>query len=90
MYRVEWLQTALTQLSAIWVDGDPPLRARVTQAVHEIDRELRTNPVNLGESRSERSRIAFAPPLGLLFRVDAVGRLAVVESVWLLRRRQST
>ena len=89
MFRVQWLQSALTQLSAIWVEADPPLRARITQATHEVDRELRTDPLNLGESRSESSRIAFVPPLGVLFRVDAQSRLAVVESVWLLRRRNA-
>lgn len=87
MYRVEWLQSALHQLSAIWVNADPSSRAKVTQATNEIDRELRTDPVNFGESRSERSRIGFAAPLGFLFRVDAESRLAVVQRVWLLRRR---
>jgi hypothetical protein len=87
VYRVEWLQSALTQLSAIWVDAAPALRARVTQATHEIDRELRADAVNVGESRSERSRIAFVVPLGLLFRVATESRLAVVERVWLLRKR---
>jgi len=90
VYRVLWLQSALTQLSAIWVDAASPLRAIVTETVRQIDSELRRDPVNLGESRSERSRIAFVAPLGLLFRVDTVRRLAVVEKVWLLRRRQDT
>jgi hypothetical protein len=77
-------------LSAIWVDADPSLRARVTEATREIDRELQADPVSLGESRSESSRIAFVAPLGLLFRVEMENRVAVVEGVWLLRRRPTS
>jgi hypothetical protein len=87
VYRVQWLQSAMDRLSAIWIDADASLRATITQATHEIDRELRTDPVNLGESRSEKSRIVFAAPLAVLFRVDVGDRVAVVERVWLLRRR---
>jgi hypothetical protein len=87
VYRVEWLQSALNQLSEIWVNSDPSARAKVTQSTNEIDRELQTDPVSLGESRSEKSRIAFSPPLGFLFRVDVKSRRAIVQGVWLLRKR---
>jgi hypothetical protein len=68
-------------LSEIWVEAASSLRARITETVREIDRELRRDPVTVGESRSERSRIAFMAPLGLLFRVDTAERVAVVERV---------
>jgi hypothetical protein len=87
VYRVVWRPAALTQLSEIWVEAPSSLRARITDTVREIDRELRRDPVAIGESRSERSRIAFVAPLGLLFRVDIANRLAMVEKVWLLRSR---
>jgi len=88
VFRVEWLQSALARLSTIWINADPGLRAQITQATHEIDRQLRTDPLNLGESRSERSRIAFVVPLGVLFRVDRDERRAVVQRVWLMRQRK--
>ena len=90
MYRVQWLQSAMDRLSAIWVEAHASLRARITQATNEIDRELRMDPVNLGESRSEKSRIIFVAPLGVLFRVDPEDRLVVVERVWLLCSRPTT
>jgi hypothetical protein len=52
-----------------------------------LDRELRTGPLNLGESRTEKSRIAFVASLGVLFRVEPESRHAVVERVWLLPKR---
>ena len=66
--------------SEIWVEAPSSLRARITDTVREIDRELRRDPVAIGESRSGRSRIAFVAPLGLLFRVDiATGKRDLVK-----------
>lgn len=41
MFRVEWLQSAVDELAALWVDADSTLRQAITNASHQIDEQLR-------------------------------------------------
>jgi len=87
MLRVEWLQTALDQLAAIWVPADATLRQAITTASHQIDHQLRTAPFEESESRPDGRHVLFVSPLGLLFRLEADGGTVTVLRVWLFRRR---
>ena len=65
MYRVEWLQSALDELTAIWTRADSALRRAITAASHQIDRQLQHDPDQQGESHPKGRRVLFAPPLGV-------------------------
>jgi hypothetical protein len=87
MYRVEWLQTALNQLAALWTPADSTLRQAITAASHQIDQQLQTDPISASESRPGGRRVFFASPLGILFRMEADGQTVSILRVWLFRRR---
>ena len=88
MFEVEWLQSAVNELAAIWTLADSSLRQQITAATHLIDQQLQSDPFNTGESRSGGRRVYFAPPLGVTFRVEADGQTVTVLRVWLLHRRR--
>jgi hypothetical protein len=89
MFRVEWLQLAVDQLSDLWLQADAELRQSLVRATNEIDRSLRREPLELGESRSSDRRIAFFPPLTVTFRVNADDRVVQVLAIRLFRRRST-
>ena len=83
-FTVEWLDEALQQLAAIWVDADDP--AAVTAASHRLEQSIRADPLGAGESRDGDDRVVFDPPLALLYRVYPQQRSALVVSVGWSRR----
>jgi plasmid stabilization system protein ParE len=87
MFRVEWLQTALNQLTSIWTDADSVVRQAITAAGNRIDQQLQSDPYSGSESRPGGRRIAFVSPLGILFRVEQDGQTVTVLRVWLFRKR---
>jgi hypothetical protein len=86
-YRVDWLQTALDQLTEIWMQADALLRKAITQATHQIDRQLERDPLAQSESRPDGRRILHSPPLGVLFRIELDGRTVSVLRVWVYRKK---
>ena len=86
--RVEWLQSALTDLAALWVQADSGLRQAITAAADVIDHELGANPDAKGESREEEERVFFVYPLGVQFEVQVLKALVRVLHVWDIRRRK--
>ena len=78
-YTVTWLRTAEQQLATLW------LRAMGKDAiagyVDQIDRILARDPLNQGESRNNRSRIAFFRPLCVRFVVDDIAKRVFVTSI---------
>jgi hypothetical protein len=86
MFRVEWLQSALDELTLLWLQAGAAVRQAMTAAVHAIDRQLQTDPENQGESRSGGQRVLFVPPLGVLFEVDAAQRVVTILHVWRFRQ----
>jgi plasmid stabilization system protein ParE len=81
MMRIEWLQSALNDLAAIWARADSVRRKAITAASHRLDRRLANNPQNAGESRSGTNRIVFIGPLIVFFRTEADGRTVTVLGV---------
>jgi hypothetical protein len=86
-YRVDWLQTALDQLTEIWTQADAFLRKAITQAAHQIDQQLEKDPLGQSESRPDGRRILHCSPLGVLFRIEADGRTVSVLRVWAFRKK---
>jgi hypothetical protein len=83
MFQVRWRPSALKELADLWTNADSAGRRAITEATQIIDRQLPNNPQNQGESRAGGRRIFFAPPLGILFRVEPQQRIARVLQVWL-------
>ena len=87
MFRVEWLQSALDELTRLWTQADATLRQALTAASHAIDQRLQSDPLQEGESRFRGRRITFVPPLAVTFRVEADGQTVTVVEIRLFRRR---
>jgi hypothetical protein len=88
MYHVRWEKRALAALTNLWLQADSAGRKAITAATHALDTRLRRDPHNEGESRSDGRRIAFEPPLAIVFRVEAYGLTVSVLEAGLIRRRK--
>ena len=88
MYRVEWMQFALDELTQNWLKSDPPVRKAITVASESIEKQLRLNPQDAGESRSPDYRILIETPLGLFFRVEEDAKIVTIFHLWLIRTRK--
>jgi len=79
-YTVVWTKTAEADLVRIWTEAAD--RTAVTRAGNEIDRLLRTAPLNAGESRGLERRILLIEPLGVDFLINVEDRRVAVIAVW--------
>lgn len=66
-FTVLWSPSAEQELANIWLAADD--RESVTQAASALDQQLSHSADKLGESRTGSRRIAFQPPLTILFDV---------------------
>jgi hypothetical protein len=87
MFRVEWIQDALNELTEIWLQADAALRQAVSRAAHTMDQQLQADPYQFSESRSDYDRILFVYPLGAQIEIDAERGVVWVLNVWRFRRR---
>jgi hypothetical protein len=87
MCRVEWIQDALNDLAALWLQGDTSFRQAITEAANSLDEDLHTDPFRQSESRDEGERVAFAYPLAAQIEVEEQQRRVWVLHVWRFRRR---
>jgi plasmid stabilization system protein ParE len=84
-YRVHWTPAALQDLADLWVNSLD--RNAVRTAADQIDAVLERDPLGQGESRHERTRFLFVPPLAVFYDVDEAARLVTVWAVWRPRKR---
>ena len=84
-YTVLWQEKAEQSLAGIWMRSSD--RDAVTRAAQEIDRELQTHPVDIGESRSSGERVFFSRPLGVAYSIRPGDMLVRVLRVWQIKRR---
>jgi hypothetical protein len=78
-FTVVWKREARDQLAEIWLASDN--RNGVSNAANEIDRWLRNDPEQKGESRSGNDRIVMVPPLAVVFSVHEEDRIVRILSV---------
>lgn len=78
-FTVLWKQQAEDQLAEIWLASDRS--PEVTVAADELEKILRNDAQNQGESRSDSRRVVFIPPLVVAFRVNEDDRVVWVLSV---------
>lgn len=84
-YSVLWVREAERELASLWLNQSE--RAEVTRAANEIDRRLRNDPSDQGESRVHNLRILIEPPLGVTFEVRQQDRTVLVLDVWRFKTR---
>ena len=85
-YTVDWLPAAEQELADIWLRATD--RDTITQAAYALDLRLQDDPNDTCESRPSGRRIAFAFPMGILFRVLSDQQLVQVVHVWRIERRK--
>jgi hypothetical protein len=88
MFRVVWMQTAVDDLTTLWLQADVALRKAITKASHQIDQALKSDPFQCGESRGDGDRVVFARPLGVLFEVLSESSTVRVIHVWDIRAQK--
>jgi hypothetical protein len=88
MFRVEWLQIAVDELTTLWTQADSAQRQAITSASHALENRLRCDPANEGESRPGGRRITFVTPLAVRFQIEADGQTVTVLQVRLFGRRK--
>jgi len=90
MFKVEWLQDAIDDLTRLWINAGSNDRARITTAVRAIDKLLESAPNEQGESREANERVLFAFPLGVEIEVLIDQRIVRVLHLWHVGRRRRT
>jgi plasmid stabilization system protein ParE len=78
-YTVVWKPSARQRLADVWIAAHD--RGAVTSAADVIDRVLRDDPSEEGESRGGAARILIVPPLAVVYDVREEDRLVEVLSV---------
>lgn len=86
-FWIRWAKAAVNELTDLWLQADSNMRQRITKAADQVDRELIRDPIGKSESRANGRRIAFFPPLGVTFRIEADGKTVTLLHVWLFRKR---
>jgi hypothetical protein len=79
-WQVIWVTSAEQRLAALSIGASD--RQAVADAANDIDRELATDPVNVGESRPGDTRIFHSQPLGVTYEVLPAKNLVRVLRVW--------
>jgi CHASE3 domain sensor protein len=84
-FVVIYQRAAEDALASAWMDSDDP--QAITDAANELDRALRNNARNLGESREGNQRVAFEFPLVAAFEVHETMPLVIVREIIYRPRR---
>ena len=79
-YTVVWRPSAERKLAELWIKARG--RQGITNAADTIDAMLSRRPLDVGKSRSGRSRILVVPPLCVYYEVYEPDRLVAVWAVW--------
>src|SRR5207249_9952870 len=68
LYTVTWKPLAEAKLAEIWLAS--PDRTVIADVANQLDRELRIDPLAIGESRHGDDRTVLLPPLAFTFTVN--------------------
>jgi hypothetical protein len=83
----EWTEKARDQLADAWVAATPDERDLIEQVVLSAERDLRDNPLGVGESRGGPYRVLMRPPLTFWYTVSPDGTRARIFRVLRPHRR---
>lgn len=82
-YTVIWTPQAEQHLASVWIAAAD--RSEVAAAAYELERDLKRDPLEQGESRqSSVERVILRVPLGLSFSVVVDDMKVYVTAVWLV------
>lgn len=84
-FQVIWTEDAESDLADLWLRALD--RNTVSRASLEIDRTLKFNADQQGESREGNMRVLFCRPLAVNFVVHRDDATAYVIAVWRIGRR---
>ncbi|MGI8982381.1 MAG: hypothetical protein ACR2FY_24380 [Pirellulaceae bacterium] len=70
-YTVVWNKQTSDKLAELWLKN-LRVRQEITDAANDLDRRLVTQPHQVGEPFSDRSRYVVSIPLSVLFRISEV------------------
>jgi hypothetical protein len=79
-YTVVTKPDAEDELAELWMTCAD--RQAFSDAADRLETLLADDPLNVGESRQDLSRIAFEKPLGIIFDVSPEDRLVTVLKFW--------
>jgi hypothetical protein len=85
MFSIYRDHTAMVSLKQTWEQAAGPLREAILDASRRLDQWLHANPHEQGESRDDKTRILFEPPLAVLFEVDEPNKLVRILRAWAYR-----
>lgn len=81
MYTVFWRRSLLDHLADLYVAATVPERERMARGVEGLNRQLASEPHEVGEARGDRFRIVFLPLLAVVFEVDDSEQAVRIVSV---------
>lgn len=73
MNDLGWEDHARDELADVWVAATPDEREVIERVVLSVERDLRTDPFEVGESRGDRFRVLIRPPLTFWYTVSPGG-----------------
>lgn len=79
-YEVVWTAAAEERLAELWLDSR--LRPRLAAAVAAIEARLERQGPEVGESREGNRRVAFEPPIVVVFSCNRKKRRVKVLYLW--------
>lgn len=86
MWAMSWMDYALDRAADAYIRLDLDGQALLAGALENLNARLRSDPLDVGESRDRGYRIAFIPGLVVYFKVDPVARRVTVTNAWPTRR----
>jgi hypothetical protein len=81
LFNVTWFEATLDRLADFYVAVTPEQRQRMAAGIDALNASLRLNPMEVGESRADDFRVAFAPLIIVGFHVDLENRTVDVTSI---------
>ncbi|MBX9624056.1 MAG: hypothetical protein K2X82_09630 [Gemmataceae bacterium] len=78
MFALSWGDTPLDRMADAYIRLDLAAQDRLAGAVENLNTRLRSDPLDVGESRTGGYRLTFLPGLQVLFRVDLTTRTVEV------------
>jgi hypothetical protein len=69
MFLIVWTDDGFDRMNNI-IRDNPARKHEFAVALRQITRQLTADPVNVGESRADDSRVMFAGELSVFYRVD--------------------
>lgn len=78
MFALIWWELPLDRMAEVYVGLGLDAQDRLAGAVEQLNARLRSDPLDVGESRAGGYRLTFLPGLQVLFRVDLTARTVEV------------